>query len=170
MPTNGPMNSRQILWLSKFFYNSNNFYFAIWLPKYLRETQLAQFFKFLDSKDKNANNKNFPKKLLHIQKTNTKNFAIPPFLIYVTGCGIIFHIPTIVLKKASATYFNEQNLVVFSRVFGKYFCGLPDTENTPARVQKCFWTNTKKWVSRHNTQSQNTQWQNNQCDSTQCDI
>ena len=32
-------------------------------------------FRFLDSKNKNAINKNFGKNLLHIQKTNTKNFC-----------------------------------------------------------------------------------------------
>ena len=59
------------------FLQFQQFYFAIWLAKCLCETQLAQFFKFLDSKNKNANNKIFSQKFLLIQKTNTfaKTFA-----------------------------------------------------------------------------------------------
>ena len=130
---------------------------------------------------KNPNNKYFRKsfciykkrilsqKRVHIQKTNTttKNFCDTPLLICGTRCGIVFRISTIIFRNANTTYSNEHNLIVFSRVFWKYFCGIPGTENTPARVQKCFWNdkNTKKWVSGHNTQCQN-----NQCHNTQCDI
>ena len=156
-----------------FFRNFNNFISRF---ERLCETPLAQFFKFLDSKNNNANNKNYRKKLLHIQKTNIKNFCDTP-LIIGKRCPIIFHFSAIIFRNANTTYSNEQNLIVFSRVFWKYFFGIPDTENTPAQVQKCFLkrTNTKKWVSGHNTQSHNTQCQNtqcqyNQCHNTQCDI
>ena len=118
----------------KFFCNFNHFYSRF---ECLNETPLAQYFKFLNSKN-NANNENFSRKLLHIQKTIIKNFCDTPLLIG-TRCGIIFHISTIILRNANATYSNEQNLIVVSRVFWKYFGGIPDKENTPARVQKCFW-------------------------------
>ena len=40
----------QMVVVIKFSFKFQEFYFAIWLPKCLCETQLAQFFKFLDSK------------------------------------------------------------------------------------------------------------------------
>ena len=154
------MNSRQKLWSSSFFLQFQQLYIAIWLSKCLCETPLAQFFKFLDAKNKNASDKNFRK------KTNTKNFCNTLLLIY-GRCGIIFHISTIIFRNGNTTHSNEQNLIIFSTVFWKHFCGIPDTENTLARVQKCSWNdkNTKKWMSGHNTQCQN-----NQCHNTQCDI
>ena len=60
----------------------------------------------------------------------------------------------------------EQNLIPL----------IPDTENTPACVQKCFRNEQiprngcQYKIVSHNTQCQNTQCQNNQCHNTQCDI
>ena len=129
------MDSRQKLWLSSFFCNFNN---VISRFECFCETPLAQFFKFSDSKNKNANKKNFRKKKFSYTKTNVKNFC-DIFLLIGTRCGIIFHFSTIIFRIANTTYSNEQNLIVFLRVFWKYFCGFFDTENTPDRVQKYFW-------------------------------
>ena len=126
-------------------------------------------------------------KLLHIQKTNTiaktcaytknkyenKKFLRYPFAYLWNKMWNYFsYFNHNFYKCKHNLHSNEHNVIVFSRVFCKYFCGIPGTENTPARVQKCFWNdkNTKKWVSGHNTQCQNTQMQNNQCHNNQCDI
>ena len=91
---NGPMNSRQKLWFSKSFAISILF---LDLNVYVKP-HWPKFSYFFVSKNKNANNKNFFKKLLHIQKTKIKNFCDTLLLIYGTRCGIIFHILTIILE------------------------------------------------------------------------
>ena len=122
-----------------FFLQFQHFYSAIWLSKCLCEPSLAQIFIFFVSKNKNSKNESFRKNFLHIQKTNIKKCCDTPLLIYGTRCGMFFHFSTIIFRNAHTIYSNEQNLIVFSRVFWKYFCGIADTENTSAGVQKCFW-------------------------------
>ena len=50
--TNGSMSRRQKLWLSRFFFAIWTIFFAIWFSKCHCETQLAHYFKLLDSRKK----------------------------------------------------------------------------------------------------------------------
>ena len=161
------MNSRKKLWFSSFLLNFKNLISRFDFQNVYVKNPIGPIFQIFGPK-KNANNKTFRKNLCIYKKQirKQKNYD-SPLLTYGTRCGIIFHISTIIFGNANTTYSNEHNLIVFWRVFWKYFFGIPDTKNTPAWVQKCFWNdkNTRKWVSGHNTQCQN-----NQCHNTQCDI
>ena len=116
LPTNGPMNSWQKLWLSSFLLNFKNSISRFDFQNVYVKPNCPNFLSFWAQK--NANNKYFRKnfciynkrilsqKLVHIQKTNTKtkNFCDTPLLIYATGCGIIFRISTIIFRNANRTY------------------------------------------------------------------
>ena len=130
------MNSRQKLRLSAFFCNFNKFISRFDLQNAYEKPNFSNFWT---QKIKTQIIKTFAKTFACTKnESKTKNFCDTPLLIYRTRSGIVFHISTIIFRNANTTYFNEQNLIVFSRVFWKYFCGVPATENTPARVQKRF--------------------------------
>ena len=172
------MNSRQKLWLSSFFCNFNNFILRFDFQNVYVKPNWPNFSIFWTQKIKTQITKTFAKTFAYTKNEyQNKKFCDTSLLIYGTRSGITLHISIIIFIKANTTYSNEQNLPVFSRVFWNYFSGIPYTENTPARSQKCFWNdkNTMKWVSGHNTQSQKYRMpkyriQKNQCHYTQCDI
>ena len=98
------------------------------------------FHIFLSQKIKTQKIKTFAKIFCIYKKRISKIFAIPLYLFMEQDVEcFFFHFSTINFRNANTTYSKEQNLIVLSRVYWKSFCGTPDTENTSAGVQKCFW-------------------------------
>ena len=117
-----------------FFCNFNKFISRFDFQNVYVKPHWPKFSYFLSQKMKT-----FAKIFCVYNKRISKIFAIPLYLFKEQDVECFFHFSTIISRDANTTYSNEQNLIVFSRVFWKYFCEIPDTANTSAGVQKCLW-------------------------------